>query len=26
VVFWSAALFLPLLAFWFAHALRYRGS
>jgi MFS transporter, YNFM family, putative membrane transport protein len=26
VVFWAAALFLPLLAFWFAHALRHRGS
>jgi MFS transporter, YNFM family, putative membrane transport protein len=25
-VFWAAAIFLPLLAFWFAHALRYRGS
>jgi hypothetical protein len=25
-VFWAAAIFLPLLAFWFAHALRHRGS
>ncbi|MDP2373375.1 MFS transporter [Reyranella sp.] len=25
-VFWAAAIFLPLLAFWFAHALRRRGA
>jgi YNFM family putative membrane transporter len=24
-VFWAAAIFLPLLAFWFAHAIRRRG-
>lgn len=25
-VFWAAAIFLPLLAFWFAHAIRRRGA
>ncbi|MBI3197569.1 MAG: hypothetical protein HYZ40_08665 [Rhodospirillales bacterium] len=25
-VFWAAAIFLPLLALWFAHAIRRRGA